>query len=356
MIHKNQMAHFIGVFEFFILVFWSLGCTPNSMVPLNESGTVDTVSISLHSSEPRSTSAKMIPVYASFSEELAELSIKSFKIKNGFLQSFQQLPSSPNTYLLEIIPSGIGTVLIEFTSESVWVKSSNSLKPTRKNQIAFDFYYVSPSTHFTPPSKFYINSEGSAEYTLTYGGTFTVMAPNFSELLNLFYQSGDVKCGPVVLTQLGKLQFKVQISQCTGNGHVRLKVEAGSASADNGPFTYMLAAHPIVVNNTAPVFKITPPIESTGNKTTIFSWRIELTDPTLDLVLLNLDHIQWFGDISNCSVLLSDGIKVRDLVVTNCVGTSQIHFILPAGVIKDPAGNSSEEQTSSPVSFSNIPI
>lgn len=357
MFRKNQARHFIRFLCVSLTAMaWLTACTPNSLTPLEKSPPEETVSLSLHSPEPRSTSKSVIPIYASFSEELVDLSIKSFKITNGSLLSFQQMSSSPQTYFLEVVPSNIGTIVVSFTAEQVWAKATNALKSTQKKQLTFDFVYVGPATRFSAPSKPFINSEASTEYILTYYGTYTAMSPNFADYLSLFYSDGNAQCGPVVLDQISNFQFSVKISNCTGNGLVRLRVGAGSASADDGPFPMMTALYEVKVDNTAPAFSIQPPVLNTGDASTVFSWRLTLTDSTLDLSTLTTEHFQWSGDISNCDVTLSSGTTQRDLVVSNCLGSSEIQFTIPRGTIKDPAGNLSEEVISTSVTFANVPI
>lgn len=231
-----------------MVIIFHTGCLTNCLVAGDLKTSEETVSLQLYSSEPSSTSSHIIPVYAVFSEELAELSIKSFRVTNGILESFQQLSESPNTYLLEVRPMYIGTVTIELNINNVWAKSSNSLRPIIKEKISFNFFYVSPFTEFSVPSKLTVTSQDSTEYTLTYRGTYTEVVPNLYDFLSLDY-AGNVQCDFLDLNKISRFQYKVIISGCHGNGLVRLRVEAGSASAEDGPFPIMLSLHRLTVAN-----------------------------------------------------------------------------------------------------------
>lgn len=356
MVYRKQIHSIIRALGLFILtVLWNVGCNPNTMAALDQKTTEDDISVSLYSSEPRSTSAAVIPVYASFSEEIAELSINAFRVQNGNLRTLQQIPTSPQTYFLEIVPANIGLVTLEFKGNAVKAKSTNTLIPIQKKQLVFDFYFVGSAVHLSPPSKLFVNSEGSSEYTLTYTGTYTVVVPDLIDLLSLTTVTGNVQCDSLVLNPISDFKYQVQISGCTGNGSVRLHVEAGSASGDSGAFPAMLSAHALTVDNTAPIFSIQSPTSNSGDKDTVFTWRITLDDPTVDLARLTPDDFQWTGDISTCDVLLSSGNTERELIVSGCVGSSTIGFTLAEGAIKDPAGNLTPAITSTTVSFTNPP-
>lgn len=149
---------------------------------------------------------------------------------------------------------------------------------------------------------------------------------------------------------LGSFDSTSSVSQISGDGTYYLHIQAQDKAGNLSDVKHISA----VLDNTAPLIKITSTGSLVGNSSSVFKWDVDYSDGTISLLSSNI-LLNGTGTIntSSCQVtVVTKSSLKREIQITGCTGTGELKFNIEAGTAQDTALNSSSE--AGPSSLVNV--
>jgi|GEM_PF-913078 CUB domain./Regulator of chromosome condensation (RCC1) repeat. len=208
---------------------------------------------------------------------------------------------------------------------------------------------VKPTVAIGNPSPTTGNSSTTFVWPVTYTGASSVTLADTDVALTTSLTGCTVS-----VSGTGTTNRNVSVTNCSGEGTLKITINAGTASDAAGNTTAASAiSTQVVVDNTAPTIAFNTPAPTNGNSGTTFVWVLDFTGA--DVVTMANSDIYFNGATSGCAATVSGtGIAHRTVSVTGCTGTGTLAIYIKAGAISDNAGNGNALTTTSPtVNVSN---
>lgn len=306
------------------------------------------IQVQLQSVVAPQNNLSVIPITVIFSENVADLSLGDFAVVNGTISDLVK-GADANAYYLNVHPTRDGLVTVVFSAKTVKLEGGDEYRRTVAGEISFVVNRTEASVSIAGPSKLYVNSEKSVEFTLNFSGVTEVEA-DLAPYLSLI-KTGTADC-TMSLVSISQLEKKVVLSSCSGDGAIHLALASGSASGVNGPTAGVESSYALTVDTTAPKLTIANPTPLLGSKAHTFRWTVTLSDSSLDLSGL-LSSLEWAGDTTGCVFSATGSGVSRVVQATSCEGTTELSFSIPEGHIVDLAGNKSAQVSSVLVKVDN---
>ena len=220
-----------------------------------------------------------------------------------------------------------------------------------------------PTVSISEPSRAFVNSTGTVEYTVTYENV-TEITLSSTDIMRVVVVPGVAFLGGGVGVtvsgapgpgELFSFTRTVSLTGFTGNGLIAIEIFGGTARNVNAALGLHFApltprSIPFTVDNTRPRVMISNPTISGGrsaaNSDATVTYTITYTDTTDpdDMITLNA-----FADVNNILVLpagvtsadieVTQNDNIRTVTITNAEGDGNVRITIPAGTSMDRAGN-----------------
>ncbi len=325
----------------------------SSAVPVDNTAPTPTLS----SSVPLGyTKISPIPVTLTFDEPVTGLAAPaSFTATNCTVQN---LTGSGSSYAFEIVPSQ-GAFDISVNAGGAKDTAQNNCAPS--NILSWTYDTVAPVVTISEgPTPAAMNASGTVSFTVSF------TEANSSSLLIALANGAGASAGYVTLQQTAGsvdlsnaqraiggtgLSRTIIISGITGNGKVRLSIDAGAAT--DGAGNSSVAAGPsaeFTVDNALPTATIGSPSVSLTRGGPV-SYTVTYSDPSVEgvssgiqestIALASTDvSVSQNGSVSVGSIAISGSGSSRTITLSSITGSaSEVSVSIPANTARDNAAN-----------------
>ncbi len=209
-------------------------------------------------------------------------------------------------------------------------------------QVQAELNSSAPGIAFSSPSKTVVKSSTSFYYDITYSNIKTGSITLAASDVTFNYTGTSNSCTISSIDTTGSTTRRVNITGCSGNGTVAIKIGAGTAkSPSNVSAGASGFSGTTTIDNTIPSFTIGSASKTAANASTNVTFSISLSEAAT--VNLTTSHILFSGTATaGCTAVVTNGTTSTPTVqISGCNGNGTVQFLIESGAATDAAGNTS---------------
>ena len=233
--------------------------------------------------------------------------------------------------------NGNGSLKISIAENTAQDLLGNSAgKSNDSNALSID--NIAPTLNILAPDKTKVNTTDTVTFPVEYLGTDFITLNADDVILE---KTGNANCTSINVADAGALKRNVQLSNCQGEGTIKISIRPGSASDKAGNLSLGINDSATVeVDTRGPTLTIIGPSSQRISFSGKSSFTVKYTNAaSISLANTNITQEKTGSASCNKTVVSGSGNETREVTLSECSGNGSVSIKINSGTASDDLGN-----------------